>query len=106
MAKLILQVAYTTSNLEEREHLFKERGHEVISILGNSDALRRRDQFEHADVVVLGHAEDTNVRRKMCQWVKLNFPNVRTVAIGDGVLEADVSVEPDDRNALLKAIEP
>ena len=73
--KLIIQIAYNPSNLEERAHSIKEQGHEVISILGNSDALRQRDQFAHADAVVLGHAADVNVRRKIAQWVRPTTPS-------------------------------
>jgi short-subunit dehydrogenase involved in D-alanine esterification of teichoic acids len=103
--KIIIQIAYNAAALEERAQMLIDRGHEVISILGNSDALRRRDQFEHADVVVLGHAADVQIRRKMAQWVKQSFPALRLVAIGEGIQEADVTVSPDGREDLVREIE-
>ena len=103
--KIIIQIAYNAAALEERAHMLIDRGHEVISILGNSDALRRRDQFEHADVVVLGHAADVQVRRKMAQWVKQSFPQLRLVAIGEGIPEADEAVATDQQEELVMAVE-
>jgi hypothetical protein len=103
--KIIIQIAYNATALEERARMLIDRGHEVISILGNSDALRRRDQFEHADVVVLGHAADVQIRRKMAQWVKQSFPQLRLVAIGEGIPEADVTVAPQQTDELVKAVE-
>jgi hypothetical protein len=105
--KIIIQIAYNSTALEERARMLIDRGHEVISILGNSDALRRRDQFEHAEVVVLGHAADLQIRRKMAQWVKQTFPTLRLIAIAEGteIPEADSTVAPGEREELVKAIE-
>jgi hypothetical protein len=105
MAKVIIQVAYVTSNLEARQQLLKEHGYEVVSMLGNSDALRHRDQFEHADAVVLGDEADVQVRKKLAAWLKLNFPKLRLVAIGSDISEADAAVGPEDGQGMHRAIE-
>ena len=95
MSKLIILVAYTTASLEEHSHQLKEQGHEVVPILGNSDALRHRSQFEHADVVVLGESEDAATRLKFAQLMKQNFPQLKLVAIGE-VAGADAVAEAAD----------
>lgn len=102
MAKVIILVAYTTAHLEEHAHQLQENGHEVIPMLGNSDVLRHRDQFAHAEVVVVGESEDANVRQKFATWLKQNFPNVRLVAIGAEVAGADAVVESE---GLVRAVE-
>jgi hypothetical protein len=107
MPKVIIQIAYSAANLDERSHILKDRGHEVISILGNSDALRRREEFNHAEVVLIGHAADVAIRRKIAQWVKQSFPAVHVIAIVEGaeIPEADRMVSPDDREGLIAAVE-
>jgi hypothetical protein len=106
LPKIIIQIAYSATNLDERAHTLKDQGHEVISMLGNSDALRQRDQFEHADVVVLGHAADLTVRKKMVLWLKQNYPGLRIVALhnDDQISEADVNVRTGSDRELLAAV--
>jgi hypothetical protein len=107
MPKVIIQIAYDAANLDERSHMLKHRGHEVISILGNSDALRRRDEFKDADLVLIGHAADVAVRRKIAQWLKQSFPAIQLIAIAENaeIPEADYTVSPDDPAGLIAAAE-
>lgn len=107
MPKVIIQIAYDAANLEERNHMLKDRGHEVISMLGNSDALRRRQEFKDAQLVVIGHAADVGIRRKIAQWIKQTFPEMHLIAIADNaeIPEADHTVAPNDGEGLIAAVE-
>ena len=103
MSKLIIVVAYSTASLEAHSHLLTEHGHEVIPMLGNSDALRHRSQFEHAAMVVLGESEDEGTRQKFAQWMKQNFPALKLIALGIGVVGADVIAHADTLIAVVQA---
>jgi hypothetical protein len=69
--------------------------------------LRRRDEFKHADLVVIGHAADVAIRRKIAQWVRQTVPEVHLIAIADSeeIPEADRTVRPNDGDGLIAAVE-
>jgi len=81
MSKLIILVAYTATDLEQHAQALKQRGHEVVPMLGNADALRHRSQFEHADAVVVGESDDPAVREKFAQWLTQNFPKLKWLPV-------------------------
>ena len=79
--RVMFQIGYDEKELNARAELFRCCGHEVISVPDNAAAKRVLVSIQNVDVFVVGHAAPEQTRREMVDWLKTNFPNVKTVAL-------------------------
>jgi hypothetical protein len=80
--QIVFQVAYDDQRgAAARETLFRSFGHEVISVVDNDAAKRVLASIPSVDVFVLGHTAPEQTREEMIDWLHLNFPKARIVAL-------------------------
>jgi hypothetical protein len=105
----MFQIGYDEKELNVRAELFRRFGHEVISVADNDAARHALASIENVDVFVVGHAAPEQTRKEMVDWLKVNFPRVKIVALiphGHHRLEtADCNVVLNDWNEWLLLLE-
>jgi hypothetical protein len=79
--KLIFQIAYDEVLLIEREQLLKQRGYDVISVLGNADAQRSLARIPSCRLFIVGHNAPSETREEMVRWLRAKFPHAKIVAL-------------------------
>ena len=80
--QLVFQIGYDDDRgAAARETLFRSFGHEVISVKDNEAAKRTLLSIPYVDVFILGHTAPDQTRNEMVDWLKVNFPGARIVAL-------------------------
>ena len=111
LKRIMFQIGYHEKELNVRAELFRRFGHEVISVADNDAAKHALASIENVDVFIVGYGAPEQTKKEMVDWLKANFPTVKTVALipsGDHRLEtADCNVVLNDWDEwllLLKAV--
>src|SRR5215469_5103030 len=98
--RIMFQIGYHEKELNVRAELFRRFGHEVISVANNDAAKHALASIENVDVFIVGYGAPEQTKKEMVDWLKANFPRVKTVALipsGDHRLEtADCNVVLND----------
>jgi len=99
--QLVFQIGYhDDTGAAARETLFKSFGHEVISVVDNDAAKHALASIPHVDIFILGHSASDQTRKEMVEWLKVNFPKGRIVALIPSVsaqlLCADYNIPQSD----------
>ncbi|HVH70504.1 MAG TPA: hypothetical protein VNB49_05270 [Candidatus Dormibacteraeota bacterium] len=79
--RIMFQVGYDERELYARAELFRRVGHEVISVPDNEAAKRALASIRNVDVFVVGYAAPEQTRKDMVDWLKMNFPEAKVVAM-------------------------
>jgi hypothetical protein len=80
--QIVFQICYDDSEgSTARETLFRSFGHEVISVADNDAAKGALASIPKVDVFILGHTAPEQTRREMVDWLKVNFPKAKIVAL-------------------------
>jgi 5'(3')-deoxyribonucleotidase len=79
--QVVFQIGYDEKGLNARAELFRRFGHEVISVADNEAARRALTSIRNVDVFIVGHTAPEQTRREMVDWLKVNFPKVKIVAL-------------------------
>ena len=106
--KHIFQVAYNEGLLVTRSEVLKACGYDVVSVLGNDAARRILDKSQDYQLFVLGHDAPREEREEMLQWLRVNFPAAKVLALTspyESTLPgADYSVPLNNREQWLAAV--
>jgi hypothetical protein len=99
--QIVFQIGYDDDRgSAARETLFRSFGHEVISVADNAAAKRALAFIPDVDVFILGHTAPEQVRKEMVDWLKVNFPKAKIVALipsaSPQLLRADYNVPQRD----------
>jgi len=95
----VFQIGYNEKELAARAELFRHCGHEVISAADNEAAKRVLTSIQSVDVFVIGHMAPEQTRKEMVDWLKVNFSNVKIVAL---IPSASRKVPRADYNIILQ----
>jgi len=95
----VFQIGYNEKELAARAELFRHCGHEVISAADNEAAKRVLASIQSVDVFVIGHMAPEQTRKEMVDWLKVNFSNVKIVAL---IPSASRKVPRADYNIILQ----
>lgn len=98
--RVLFQIGYDERELNARAELFRRCGHEVISLADNEAAKRALSSIRNVDLFVVGHTAPEQTRKEMVDWLKVNFPNVKIVAL---IPSADRELTSADYNIVLDA---
>ena len=80
--QIVFQIYYDDSEgSTARETLFRSFGHEVISVADNDVAKGALASIPKVDVFILGHTAPEHTRKEMVDWLKVNFPKAKIVAL-------------------------
>jgi hypothetical protein len=80
--QIVFQICYDDcEGSTARETLFRSLGHEVISVADNDAAKRALASIPQVDVFILGHTAPEQTRKEMLDWLKVNFPKAKIVAL-------------------------
>ena len=80
--QIVLQICYDDSEgSTARETLFRSFGHEVISVADNDAAKGALASIPKVDVFILGRTAPEQTRKEMVDWLKVNFPKAKIVAL-------------------------
>ena len=80
--QIVFQISYDDERgSAAREALFRSFGHEVISVGNNNEARRAIASIANIDVFILGCSAFEPTRKEMAEWLKVNFPKARVVAL-------------------------
>jgi hypothetical protein len=80
--QIVFQISYEDDRgSAARETLFRSFGHEVISVANNDAAKRVLALIPNVDVFVLSHTGPEETREEMVDWLKVNFPKAKIVAL-------------------------
>ena len=104
--KRIFLVGYDSTLLKARAELFRRFGHDVMSALGNEEAIHALSSIHEVDLFVVGHKASEETRREMITWLRVNFPNAKIVSLnpgGERILNADFNVVCGKHDWLLLA---
>ncbi len=99
--QIVFQIGYDDDRgSTARETLFRSFGHEVISVADNDAAKRALASIPNVDIFVLGHTAPEQTREEMVDWLKVNFPKAKIVALipsaSPQLLCADYNVPQSD----------
>jgi hypothetical protein len=99
--QIVFQIGYDDDKgSTARETLFKSFGHEVISVADNDAAKRALAAILNVDVFILSHTAPEQTRKEMVDWLKVNFPKAKIVALipsaSPQLLCADYNVPQSD----------
>ena len=99
--QIVFQISYDDDKgSTARETLFRSFGHEVISVPDDDAAKRALASIPNVDVFILGHTAPEQTRKEMVDWLKLNFPKAKIVALipsaSPQLLCADYNVPQSD----------
>jgi len=99
--QIVFQIGYDDEKgSTARETLFRSFGHEVISVADNDAAKRALATIPCVDVFILGHTAPEETRKEMVDWLKVNFPKAKIVALipsaSPQLLCADYNVPQSD----------
>ena len=91
--KRVFQIAYEELRLIARAEILRQRGYEVVSVLGNEDALRVLTKGGQYRIFLIGHKAPKKERQEIVRWIKANFPGAKILALNPpkngGLPEAD-----------------
>jgi hypothetical protein len=80
--QIVFQIGYDDDKgSAARETLFRSFGHEVITVTDNDAAKRTLASIPNVDVFILGHSAPDQTREEMVDWLKVNFPTAKIVAL-------------------------
>lgn len=95
--KRIFQIDYDEEAGVRRADLLMNRGHSVISVLGNEAAKLQLllSSIQHYDLFIVGPAAPARTRREIVDWLKEQYPTVKILALNpphQQVTNADYNV--------------
>ena len=96
--RIIFQIGYSERELKVRAELFRRCGHEVMSVADNEAAKRALSSLRNVDVFIVGYTAPEQTRKEMVDWLKLNFPKAKIVAL---IPSADGQLPRADYNIVL-----
>jgi DNA-binding NtrC family response regulator len=106
MPKRILSVSYDSVLLATREMLLKQRGYEVTSAHGFTDAVKHcnNDGF---DLFILGHSIPDNDKLNLIETFRKNCsaPMLSLERIGENEVPCDFHASPDNPEKFLKVVD-
>ena len=80
--RVVFQIAYDQHRLVTRAELLRHRGYEVISVVGNEAAkVILGSHQQHCDLFIVGHAAPEETRKEIVDWLKVEYPSVRILAL-------------------------
>ena len=79
--RTIFQICYDERELNVRAELFRRCGHKVMSVADNEAAKRALSSSNNVDVFVVGYTAHEETRKEMVDWLKVNFPEAKIVAL-------------------------
>ena len=80
--QIVFQISYDDDKgSAARETLFRSFGHEVVSVADNEAAKHALAAISNVDVCILGHTAPEQTRKEMVDWLKVNFPKAKIVAL-------------------------
>ena len=79
--RIMFQIGYNERELNVRAELFRRVGHDVISVLDNKAAKNTLTSIQNVDVFVIGYSAPEQTRKEMVDWLKVNFPRAKIVAL-------------------------
>jgi hypothetical protein len=79
--KRVFQITYDESLAMTRELLLQARGYHVDSALGNEAAFRMLSRGPAYDLFIIGHAAPSTIRQEMAQWLRVNYPAAKILAL-------------------------
>jgi len=94
--KRIFQIAYDEEEGVRRAEVLRSRCYGVISVLGNEAANVLLSSPQNYDLFIVGHAAPQEIRREMVAWLKVNYPQVKILAMNP----PDQQVPNADYNAI------
>jgi hypothetical protein len=99
--QVVFQIGYEDyRGSAARESLFRSFGHEVISVEDNEAAKSALASIPLVDVFILSHTATDQARKEMLDWLKVNFPTARIIALipsaSPELLGADYNVPQRD----------
>jgi hypothetical protein len=99
-AKRIFQIAYAEELSLARARLLRTLGYAVLSVVGNEAAkfLLTTLPFDNLGIslFVVGHSAPLQTRKEMVDWLRVNYPGARILALNppnEHVPDADYNVE-------------
>ena len=99
--QIVFQISYDDDKgSTARETLFRSFGHEVFSVADDHAAKRALASIPSVDIFILGHTAPEQTRKEMVDWLKMNFPKAKIVALipsaSPQLLCADYNVPQSD----------
>ncbi len=80
--QIIFQISYDDDKgATAREALFRSFGHEVVSVTDNDAAMRALASIANIDVFILGYTASEQNRKEMVDWLEVNFPKAKVIAL-------------------------
>jgi hypothetical protein len=108
MAKRVFQIAYDEALMVTRELLLKNRGYEVVSVLGEAAAKKALSDGVKYDLFIVGHAAPYARRHQAVGWLKARFPEAKVLALNPphygGDSSADYNVPLNGPDEWLRAV--
>jgi DNA-binding NtrC family response regulator len=106
MSKRILSVSYDPVLLATRQMLLKQRGHDIISALGFTDAVEQCQNSDF-DLFILGHSIPEKDKLHLIQAFKENCPApiVSLERIGEHQVPCDFHASPDDPAKFVEVVD-
>jgi DNA-binding response OmpR family regulator len=106
MPKHILSVSYDSVLLATREMLLEQRGYEIQSALGFTDAVKHC-QNDNFDLFILGHSIPHNDKLHLIETFRNNCsaPILSLERFGEVKVSCDFHASPDDPGKFLKVVE-
>jgi DNA-binding NtrC family response regulator len=106
MTKRILSVSYDSVLLATREMLLEQKGYEIKSALGFTDAVKycNNDGF---DLFILGHSIPHNDKLQLIETFRKNCPApiLSLERFGEIKVPCDFHASPDDPGKFLKVVD-
>ena len=79
--KRIFQITYDEEAGLKIAELLRSCGYGVISVLGNEAAKVLLSSIQPYDLFIVTHAASEECRREMVNWLKVNYPKVKILAL-------------------------
>ena len=106
--RILFQIGYDLRTLNARAEMFRRFGHDVISVLENEAAKQALASIRNVDVFIIGHNAPDQIRKEMVDWLKVNFPNAKIVALipstSPRLRSADYNIVSGDWDEWLKLV--
>lgn len=105
---VVFQITYDPNRAPGRAEVLKRHGYEVITVVGNEAAKVILSMNQDCDLFLVGHAAPEETRREMVEWLRINCPGVRILAVNPlpirELVGADYNVKINGPETLLPVI--
>ena len=101
----VLHVASDSDALSDREVLLKRRGYDVVSVVGNSEAMDLLVTDQDFAFAVLDPEINPNHRSRLISWLKVVHPKLGAPLLFEtaNAVKPDLKLRPAYKNALMVA---